>query len=74
MEGFRLSGKQRNHENYFSFLKWLQNLEGYLHVFPVIFQVVHNYGHGANGISLAWGTSVDAAHLVLESLGRKANL
>lgn len=37
-------------------------------------KVVHNYGHGANGISLAWGTSIDAAHLVLESLGSKANL
>ncbi|CAF5192585.1 unnamed protein product [Rotaria magnacalcarata] len=22
--------------------------------------VVHNYGHGGNGISLSWGTSVDA--------------
>ena len=31
------------------------------------FQIVHNYGHGANGISLAWGTSVDAAHLVPQS-------
>lgn len=37
-------------------------------------KVVHNYGHGANGISLAWGTSIDAAHLVLELLGSKANL
>lgn len=37
-------------------------------------KIVHNYGHGANGISLAWGTSIDAAHLVLESLGNKASL
>ncbi|XP_050395748.1 D-aspartate oxidase isoform X1 [Patella vulgata] len=27
-------------------------------------RVVHNYGHGANGISLSWGTAVDAAELV----------
>jgi hypothetical protein len=23
-------------------------------------QVVHNYGHGGNGISLSWGTATDA--------------
>jgi len=27
-------------------------------------RVVHNYGHGANGVCLAWGTSVQAAKLV----------
>ncbi|GAB1602631.1 D-aspartate oxidase isoform X2 [Argonauta hians] len=27
-------------------------------------KVVHNYGHGANGVSLSWGTAVDAADLV----------
>ncbi|ESO87796.1 hypothetical protein LOTGIDRAFT_166093 [Lottia gigantea] len=29
-------------------------------------KVVHNYGHGANGISLSWGTAVDAAQLVYD--------
>ncbi|XP_061196294.1 D-aspartate oxidase-like [Saccostrea echinata] len=31
-------------------------------------KVVHNYGHGANGISMSWGTSKDAAELVKEAL------
>lgn len=30
--------------------------------------VVHNYGHGANGISMSWGTSMDAAELVKDAL------
>ncbi|XP_078338665.1 D-aspartate oxidase-like [Crassostrea virginica] len=30
--------------------------------------VVHNYGHGANGISMSWGTSLDAAELVKDAL------
>ncbi|KAL8596844.1 hypothetical protein ACOMHN_027173 [Nucella lapillus] len=29
-------------------------------------RVVHNYGHGANGISLSWGTSLRAAQLATE--------
>lgn len=29
-------------------------------------RVVHNYGHGANGITLSWGTSLDAAKLTKE--------
>lgn len=29
-------------------------------------QVVHNYGHGAEGISLSWGTGKHAAYLVQE--------
>lgn len=29
-------------------------------------QVVHNYGHGANGITLSWGTSLQAARMVKE--------
>lgn len=30
--------------------------------------MVHNYGHGANGIYLSWGTAVEAAQLVCEVL------
>ncbi|KAH3774961.1 D-aspartate oxidase-like isoform X2 [Dreissena polymorpha] len=31
-------------------------------------KVVHNYGHGANGITLSWGTSRDAATLVSKAI------
>ena len=31
-------------------------------------QVVHNYGHGANGIALSWGTAVEAADLTMQAL------
>lgn len=30
------------------------------------FQVVHNYGHGANGVTLSWGTSLRAARMAKE--------
>ncbi|XP_034418598.1 D-aspartate oxidase [Cyclopterus lumpus] len=30
--------------------------------------VVHNYGHGASGVTLAWGTALDALGLVRQSL------
>lgn len=32
------------------------------------FQVVQYYGHGANGVSMSWGTSIDAAELVKDAL------
>lgn len=31
-------------------------------------QVVHNYGHGANGVALSWGTSLEAAQIVRDIL------
>ncbi|XP_060062704.1 D-aspartate oxidase-like [Ylistrum balloti] len=31
-----------------------------------VLKVVHNYGHGAHGITLSWGTGKDAARLVKE--------
>ncbi|XP_055344901.1 D-aspartate oxidase-like [Paramacrobiotus metropolitanus] len=34
-------------------------------------EVVHNYGHGGNGISLAWGCAVHATRLVQELLAVK---
>jgi len=37
-------------------------------------KVVHNYGHGGNGIALSWGTAVHAAKLVLSSLQDKSKL
>lgn len=33
-----------------------------------IFQVVQYYGHGANGVSMSWGTSIDATELVKDAL------
>lgn len=35
--------------------------------------VVHNYGHGALGITLSWGTSIDAAKLAVEDLKRQSS-
>uniref|UniRef100_A0A8C6PHT8 D-aspartate oxidase n=1 Tax=Nothobranchius furzeri TaxID=105023 RepID=A0A8C6PHT8_NOTFU len=33
--------------------------------------VVHNYGHGGSGVTLAWGTALDVMELVREHLGEK---
>ncbi|KAK3086315.1 hypothetical protein FSP39_016731 [Pinctada imbricata] len=37
-------------------------------------KVVHNYGHGSNGITLSWGTSLDAADLVKSCLNTNSKL
>lgn len=37
-------------------------------------QVVHNYGHGANGIGLSWGTAKHAARIANEILTREKHL
>ena len=34
--------------------------------------VVHNYGHGGAGLTLAWGCAADAAALVRQALGEPA--
>ncbi|XP_060062726.1 D-aspartate oxidase-like [Ylistrum balloti] len=31
-------------------------------------KIVHNYGHGASGVTLSWGTAVEAAQLVKDSI------
>ena len=36
--------------------------------------IVHNYGHGAHGITLSWGTAIEATRLVFESLNHKSKL
>ncbi|GFN92218.1 D-aspartate oxidase-like [Plakobranchus ocellatus] len=37
-------------------------------------KVVHNYGHGAFGVSLSWGTAVYAAELAQQALNAKAKI
>jgi len=37
-------------------------------VLITLLQVVHNYGHGAVGITLSWGSSIDAASLVVQAI------
>jgi D-aspartate oxidase len=32
--------------------------------------VIHNYGHGGNGISLSKGTTIDAVNLLLKELNK----
>lgn len=32
-----------------------------------LLQVVHNYGHGAEGVSLSWGTGKAAVELVKQT-------
>jgi hypothetical protein len=34
----------------------------------IFFQVVHNYGHGAEGVGMSWGTACNAAQLVQEAM------
>lgn len=36
-----------------------------------LFQVVHNYGHGGNGVALGWGTAVEAAQIVRDITQRQ---
>lgn len=36
--------------------------------------IVHNYGHGAHGITLSWGTATEATDLIRDSLSHKAKL
>ncbi|KAK3086282.1 hypothetical protein FSP39_016260 [Pinctada imbricata] len=37
-------------------------------------KVVHNYGHGSNGIILSWGSSLEALQLIISSLSSKSKL
>ncbi len=40
----------------------------YLHVQGRQVPLVHNYGHGSCGVTLSWGTALDALHLLRRSL------
>ncbi|GFN92221.1 D-aspartate oxidase [Plakobranchus ocellatus] len=37
-------------------------------------KVIHNYGHGAFGVSLSWGTALYAAELAQQALNAKAKI
>lgn len=37
-------------------------------------QIIHNYGHGAHGISLSWGTAVHVAQMVSKMVQTQAKL
>ncbi|KAL0169610.1 hypothetical protein M9458_034206 [Cirrhinus mrigala] len=43
----------------------------YLHVQGRQLPLVHNYGHGSCGITLSWGTALDAVDLLRQSLFEK---
>jgi len=36
--------------------------------YVLIFQIVHNYGHGTSGVAYSWGTAVEAAKYVDDCL------
>ncbi|XP_069112492.1 D-aspartate oxidase-like isoform X2 [Argopecten irradians] len=36
-------------------------------------KIVHNYGHGSNGVALSWGTAVEAAKLVKELISKTSS-
>ena len=42
----------------------IKNVEFY------VLQVVHNYGHGSEGLSLFWGCALEARDLILSFLNR----
>lgn len=42
-------------------------------LFPAQVPIIHNYGHGGSGITIAWGTTADSVELLRGVLLDKAS-
>lgn len=52
----------------FSDLKIKYCISEYFFLINFLIKIIHNYGHGGNGIALSRGTVIDAVDLLLEEI------